>query len=129
MNGSFLLDANIVIAMLEPEQPVIEKLDAANEVYVPSIVFGELYFGAYKSARVEENLAEVARISGGSSVLNCDLQTARYYGQIRSQLRRIGRPMPENDIWISAIALQHDLTLVSRDSHFDSVESLEIEVW
>ncbi|MXZ01781.1 type II toxin-antitoxin system VapC family toxin [Candidatus Poribacteria bacterium] len=48
---------------------------------------------------------------------------------IKERLRRRGRPIPNNDIWIAAIALQHDLVLVTRDAHFDEVESLQTERW
>jgi tRNA(fMet)-specific endonuclease VapC len=62
-------------------------------------------------------------------VLVCDVETARHYGRVRNELRRKGRPIPENDIWIAATARQHDLILVTRDPHFDEVEGLPIEAW
>ena len=64
-----------------------------------------------------------------SIVFPCDLETAQWYGIIKDQLRRKGRPIPDNDIWIAAIAMQYDLILVTRDSHFDEVESLQTEHW
>lgn len=129
MSGRFLLDTNIVIALSVNDEAVLENLDEDAATYVPSIVVGELFFGAYRSARVQENLARTVEFAANNTVLACDADTARRYGQVRNQLRRAGRPIPENDVWIAAIALQYDLTLVSRDSHFDSVESLEVEVW
>jgi tRNA(fMet)-specific endonuclease VapC len=51
------------------------------------------------------------------------------YGRIAQQLRRKGRPIPQNDIWIAATALQYDLTLVTRDEHFKQVEGLALETW
>ena len=51
------------------------------------------------------------------------------YGKVKNGLRKKGRPIPENDIWIAAIAFQHDLTLVSRDEHFKEVENLKLEKW
>lgn len=129
MNGSFLLDTNIVIALSVNDEVVLEHLDEDVVTYLPSIVLGELFFGAYRSARVKENLARTVEFAANNTVLACDADTARYYGRISSQLRRAGRPIPENDVWIAAIAFQYDLTLVSRDSHFDSVESLQVEIW
>ena len=58
-----------------------------------------------------------------------DTNTAREYGEIKSALQAEGRLIPENDIWIAAIAQQHDLTLVTRDEHFKEVKHLKVEVW
>lgn len=58
MSGRFLLDTNIVIALLEGDDGVLSKLDQAREIFVPAIVVGELYFGARKSARSEENVSK-----------------------------------------------------------------------
>ena len=55
--------------------------------------------------------------------------TARRYGTIKNELRRKGRPIPENDIWIAATAIEHALVLVTRDDHFRETDGLEIEAW
>ena len=62
-------------------------------------------------------------------LFSCDLETARRYGIIKDRLRRKGTIIPDNDIWIAAIAMQHGLILVTRDAHFDEVESLQTERW
>ena len=62
-------------------------------------------------------------------MLGCNTDTARRYGEIKNALRMRGRPLPENDIWIAAIVLQHDLTLVTRDEHFNEIESLQVVAW
>jgi len=129
MNGRFLLDTNIIIALFAQESSVQKCLERAEEVFVPSVVLGELYFGAHKSTRVEENVARVDEFAASSAVLVCDTETARQYGVIKSRLREIGRPIPENDLWIAAIAQQYDLILVTRDAHFSVVERLSIETW
>ena len=63
------------------------------------------------------------------SVLICDTETSRQYGEIKNLLRAKGRPIPENDIWIAAIAKQHKLTLVSRDDHFKEIEDFLTLTW
>ena len=63
------------------------------------------------------------------SVLICDTETSRQYGEIKNLLRAKGRPTPENDIWIAAIAKQHKLTLVSRDDHFKEIEDFLTLTW
>ncbi|CAN5898730.1 hypothetical protein BH23ACT11_BH23ACT11_18040 [soil metagenome] len=57
-------------------------------------------------------------------MLSCDELTSEYYGRIGASLWGKGRPIPQNDLWISALALQYDLTLISGDGHFDYVEGL-----
>jgi len=96
---------------------------------LPSIVLGELYFGAHKSGRVEENLARIDEFAISSSILACDTDTAKEYGIIKNTVRMKGRPIPENDIWIAAIARQYGLTLVTRDAHFDEIEGLSVNIW
>lgn len=129
MSGKILLDTNIIIAFFGGETSVQERLAEADEVFVSSIVLGELYFGARKSSQVRENLARIDEFAASSAVLGCDTDTAREYGLIKNQLREKGRPIPENDIWIAAIARQYDLTVVTRDDHFIEVEDLRRETW
>ena len=64
-----------------------------------------------------------------TTVLACDTDTARIYGDIKNRLKEKGQPIPENDIWIAAIAQQYTLILITKDTHFDLVENLKIESW
>ena len=128
-SGRFLLDTNMVIALFASETVVQQRLAEASEVFVPSIVLGELYYGARKSTRVTENLARLDAFVASNTVLPCDTATAQQYGEIKNMLRAKGRPIPENDIWIAAIAMQYQLTLVARDGHFHEVDGLQIEAW
>jgi tRNA(fMet)-specific endonuclease VapC len=129
MSGRYLLDTNIVIALFANDVGVVEQMRGADEVFIPSVVIGELYYGARRSGRVEANTERVDEFATESVVLSCDVETAKWYGQIKDELRQRGRPIPENDIWVAALALQHDLTLVSRDEHFCQVQSLPAEAW
>lgn len=129
MNGSeVLLDTNIVSAALEQETAVVSRL-AAVTVIIPNVVLGELYYGAYVSTRIENNLHRIEALLEDFSVLTSDEETARQYGMVRARLKRKGRPIPENDVWIAALALQYNLTLVTRDKHFAEVDGLTIESW
>jgi len=129
MSGRYLLDTNIIIALFADDTAVKENLAKAEEAFVPSIAIGELCYGARKSTRVQENLARIDEFAASSVVSECDTDTARRYGEIKNALRLKGRPIPENDIWIAAIAFQHDLTLVTRDEHFDEIENLKVATW
>ena len=129
MPGNFLLDTNIAVALLAGEEGVRAALNQSGLTFLSSIVLGELFYGARKSARSASNLARVEELTAKFVVLNCDVSTARHYGKIRELLRAKGRPIPENDIWIAAHAQQYELTLVTRDAHFRAVEGIRIEVW
>ncbi len=72
MNGKYLLDTNIVIALFADDKAVKDNLAKADEVFVPSIVIGELCFGAWKSARAKENLERIDEFVASSIVLGCD---------------------------------------------------------
>lgn len=128
VSGRFLLDTNIVIAILNREAAVTEHLRDTT-VFLSSVVLGELYFGARKSAKSKENLQLIDGVIRNYPVLVCDAEIARHYGEVKHHLRTKGRPIPENDIWIAALAKQHDLTLVSRDEHFGEVSDLRVEAW
>ncbi len=94
-----------------------------------ALVLGELFYGAEQSSKREENGKKIDALAQASIILECDLDTARLYGKIKSQLKVKGAPIPENDIWIGALAQQHHLTLVTRDKHFKNIEALPIESW
>ncbi len=129
MSGRFLLDTNIVIALFAETKSVLEHLVEAEEVFVAAIVLGELQYGAHKSERIAENIAKIDQFAQNAAVLACDAGTARHYGVIKNHLRAKGRPIPENDIWIAAVAMQHRVTVVSRDPHFKEIAGLDLHVW
>lgn len=129
MSGKYLLDTNIVIALFADDTSIKENLVKAEEIFLPSVVIGELYYGAHKSARAKENFARIDEFASSNIILGCDVDTARAYGEIKNGLRVKGRPLPENDIWIAAIAIQHNLMLVSRDGHFSEIENLKVIAW
>lgn len=81
MNGRYLLDTNIVIALFAQDRSTQDHLYHAEEVLIPSIVLGELYYGALKSARVETNRARIDEFASSSVIVGCDWGTAQIYGQ------------------------------------------------
>lgn len=87
MNGRYLLDTTIVIALFANEQNVQQQLGEASEVFISNVVLGELYYGAEKSTRVISNLERINDLAATSNVIGCDLETARQYGTIKNQLR------------------------------------------
>ena len=129
MNGKYLLDTNIVIALFARDAFVIANISKAKTVFVAAAVIGELFYGAKKSGRVKENTRRIERFVRDNAILSCNAETALLYGEIKNNLRKKGRPIPENDIWIAATARQYALTLVSRDEHFQEVDRLHLEKW
>ncbi len=129
MSGRFLLDTNAAISYGAKEMSIVKIIDDADEVFIPSIVLGELFYGAENSGRVEANRREVETLALSGAVLDCDIGTAREYGRIRRQQHVKGRFIPQNDSWIAAIALQHKLTLLTKDAHFNDVDGLSLQGW
>ena len=78
MNGRYLLDTNIVIALFAQDQSIQDHLYRAEEVLIPSIVLGELYYGALKSARVETNQARIDEFASSSVIVGCDWGLLEY---------------------------------------------------
>lgn len=128
-SGKFLLDTNILIALLEGDKAVLSNLSRAQEIFVPAVALGELFFGAAKSGRPAENIAKIERFASGRTIVVCDLEIAREYGGLKQRLKEKGRPIPENDIWIAAAAKIHGMILVTRDGHFAEVEDLQTTDW
>lgn len=129
MSGKYLLDTNIIIAVFASENKVLENIKNLENIFIPSIAIGELYYGASKSSKVKENSERIKELANNNTVLTCDSETAKYYGQIKYQLHSIGKPIPENDIWIASITKQHELILITRDEHFKYVKNISIEMW
>ena len=128
MNGSYLLDTNIIIAFYDQDPNVLKKITQAK-IYVPSIVIGELWFGAEKSGRKQSNQQQIEALAERVSVLPVTHATSKHYGVIKNALKQKGRPIPENDIWIAAVAQEYELTLVTRDHHFSHVPSAKLVAW
>jgi tRNA(fMet)-specific endonuclease VapC len=129
VSGRYLLDTSVLVPLTDGDAEVLARADEAAALYVPVIALGELQFGAEKSSDQEGNRARVDALASAIAVVPCDAQVARVYGRVKDGLRRIGRLIPENDIWIAATALRHGLILATRDTHFAAVKGLAVEYW
>lgn len=128
MNGRYLLDTNIVIAFLTAD-PTVQSPEPESELYLSSTAIGELFYGALNSIRIEDNIQRLLTFLQDATSLSCDQETAKLYGEVKMMLRKKGRPIPDNDIWIASSAIQYSLTLVTRDEHFSNIESLHTVRW
>lgn len=120
----FVVDTSVVVDYFGGEPAVTRLLEQSKPVYIPVVVLGELLTGARKSRRVAENVGQIERFARRNHVLSCDPATADHYADIADQLRVRGTPIPQNDIWIAAVAVQHGLPLATRDAHFQRVDAL-----
>ncbi len=127
MNGNVALDTNIAIAVLKGETGVAEKLQNAGRIFLPLPVVGELFFGALNSQRAEANLSRTQQLIQRSTILQMGSETASLYARTRMTLKQKERPIPENDIRIAASCLEHQVVLMTNDTHFQSIEGLAVE--
>ncbi len=105
---------------------VIEILEKADEILVPAIVLGELYAGFYSGKKLKQNIAELNLFLGkpGVTVIAIDSDIAERYGIIVRELKDKGTPIPTNDIWIAATALQSGSKFFTKDEHFAQVPGI-----
>lgn len=129
MGGKLLLDTSVIVDALAGDARARRTISAAEAVFVPVIALGELLYGAERSGRRGAELARIETFMMGRELLPCVTETARQYGEIKDHLRRKGRPIPDNDIWIAALAQQHALTVVTRDGHFGEIAALPVVAW
>ncbi len=130
MAGSkYLLDTNIISAWLSGEKNIADNIEASTTVYIPLVVIGELFYGAFYSDKKQKNINDIEKLVSRYKILQADKQTAKDYGQIKTALRKKGRPIPDNDIWIAALAIQHKIILATRDAHFNEVPTLKTVRW
>ncbi len=124
IGNKLLLDTNIVIELFRGNQIVVAMLDKQGKIYLPTAALGELYLGAYRSANVSKKLQEIKSFLENCVVLYIDAITADKYAIIKTALLNKGKPIPENDIWIAATALQYKIPLYTFDRHFEEVEGI-----
>jgi tRNA(fMet)-specific endonuclease VapC len=129
MAGDYLIDTNIAIAFLAGEQVVIERVLDANATCMSVVTFGELVYGASYSKQLSQNFDRVDHLLRWATLLDINQGVAAIYGNVKSALRKIGRPIPDNDLWIASTAKRHGLTVASRDGHFSVVPNLHVENW
>ncbi len=126
--GRLLLDTNIISDLNDNVPETLQVLASAEEVFTSVVVAGELFYGIENSTRRKENFSFYTDFFQTCAVLDITLDTASIYGAIKTNLRQKGKPIPENDIWIAAIAIQNDLTLLTHDHHFSSVDRLRSKI-
>jgi tRNA(fMet)-specific endonuclease VapC len=129
-DGSVLLDTTVVVDHLRGKSPaLVERFNKTTTLYLPVTVLGELLYGANKSAFKAKGLEQIGNFIQLCAILGLGERTADYYGRISAELAQVGKLIPQNDIWIAAIALEHSLPLATRDQHFSFVPGLTLLDW
>jgi tRNA(fMet)-specific endonuclease VapC len=123
---ALLLDTNAYGAFKCGAEEIIEAVARIPKLYLPLIVLAELLAGFAIGARTERNRNELARFMASPrvSVLTPDQSTAEFYARIFPELCSKGKSIPTNDLWIAALARQHELPLLTLDRHLGMVPSL-----
>lgn len=123
-----LLDTNAYVRYLAGDEKVLSHLARADHVYMSVFVLGELYAGFKAGGREKQNTQILERFLQKSPVrvLEATQDTAEIFGLVKESLRDAGHPLPINDVWIAAHALETGSVLISYDSHFLVVPGLRI---
>lgn len=119
-----ILDTNAISDYADGNQSVLLHLRSSRVHSIPAIVLGEYRFGLTVSHQRAERSRWLEMLEHEMEILDVTSATARHYAIVRRELRDRGRPIPENDVWIAALAREHGLALLSRDAHFDWVSGL-----
>ncbi|MEH1863227.1 MAG: type II toxin-antitoxin system VapC family toxin [Nostoc sp.] len=129
---NYLLDTDICIYWLNGRQPVRNKLLAVgwDEICICVITAAELYYGAYNSNRVSENLGNAEEFIQNLPVLPLTDPALRKYGELKAKLRRIGQTIAEFDLLIASVAVAENYTLVTNNiRHYSRISNLQLENW
>ena len=121
-----LLDSNAYSLLMRGHGEVAELVRRAEEVLFSAVVVGELMYGFRRGAQFERNAADLRSFldSPYSTFVEVGAVTADRYSRVAAALRAKGRPIPTNDVWIAAHAMETGADLVSADGHFEHVEGI-----
>lgn len=125
VTSSVVLDTNIVIELFKENITVKKKLDEFDIWYLSSTVAGELIFGVINSPNPDKHLKKYQDFVRKCKALIIDFDVAEKYAEIRLELKKKGKPIPENDIWIAAVCVANKLPLMTNDSHFQNIDKLK----
>ena len=125
MNGS-LLDTNVITKLLDKNPEAISLVQKVDKLFTSVIVVGELYFAAANSSRREANFKNFQEALSCMEIIPIDDAVCLAYAEIKLELKRKGKLIPDNDIWIAACACVHDLSVATFDHHFIEISQIEL---
>jgi len=124
-----LLDTSAYSAFMRGHEEIRTAVRTNEEIFLNSIVIGELMAGFIKGARRKKNETELRRflMSPRVSLVEVGEETAERYAVILNSLWQAGTPIPTNDIWIAASAMEHGLRVVTTDEHYDKIPQIMVD--
>lgn len=128
MNHGLALDTNAYTALGRGDTIIAEYVAKTARIGLPITVLGEIYFGALNGTRAADNISLINRFLKNPRVeiLGIDKTTTKLFGEIATELRRLGRPIQQNDIWIAAICKQSGFVLATNDRGYHTITGLEV---
>jgi predicted nucleic acid-binding protein len=124
-----ILDTNAISAWAERNRTALTVIEAQPFLCLPVIVLGEFRFGLRGSRKRATLEPELEFLEQTLRILDVTRETAAVYAAVRFELKQRGKPIPENDVWIAALARQHGFPILSQDIHFDSVPGVRRVAW
>jgi predicted nucleic acid-binding protein len=126
MEVRIALDTNRVTDLFRGDAQLAEQLALCDEVWIPLTVLGEIKAGFYGGTQQRHNevLLNGLLVKATVGVLLPGQETAEHYARLFVQMKRAGTPIPDNDLWIAAVVLEHNLLLLTRDKHFERIPQL-----
>lgn len=123
---NILLDTNCYSAYLTGDERVLNVLVEAESVYMSIFVLGELFAGFRGGSKIQQNLDYLKQFLAKKTVkiLDATMETAEIFGDLKEKLKKNGSPIPINDVWIAAHALETSSVLITYDAHFQNITGL-----
>jgi tRNA(fMet)-specific endonuclease VapC len=125
VNGS-ILDTNVITKFLDKDPAAISLIQKVEIPFTSSIVVGELYFAAVNSSKIDANLEKIKEALSCLEIILLDDTVCMAYAEIKMALKKKGKPIPDNDIWIAACAFVHGLSVATFDHHFSEISQIKL---
>ncbi len=128
----YLLDTDIIIYSLKAHKMVRRNLQRHlhDPIKISAVTLMELYYGAYKSKQVANNLAKIKTIESALEIIPVNREMVEIFGVLKSDLEKVGKPLDDFDLILASTAMSHNLTLITNnEKHFGRIHGLKMENW
>lgn len=129
MSGKLLIDTVALSDPMAGVERIFAALPADAEFVVPFVAVGKMHYAIRNSRDRKLNSERFDEILRGCEILQSGPRTAEVYGELRYKLKQLGTPIPQNDLWIASLAVEHSLPVVTLDAHFNNIPGLQIVRW
>ncbi len=128
----YLLDTDIIIYSLKADKAVRRNLrrHLHDPIKISTVTLMELYYGAYKSKKIANNLAKIKTIENTFEIIPVSRELVEIFGVLKSGLEKVGKPLDDFDLILASTAMSHNLTIVTNnEKHFGRIDGLKMENW